>query len=200
MLMTIRTIIYTRLNHSQIGTDEELVNDLRQAVEDRGDVVVAVFVDDGRITGRGKNAGWRRLLENLLGIDQIVVATAGDLPGRTAHDLFKILGHLREHNVSLRLHREDIDTSSGSPAVLDLTMAYRTAKLSLAIRNGQAKARAVGKRIGRPPIPANVRHRILAALAEGAGVRATAKRFNLSRASVINIRRSMASSLNAEAA
>jgi hypothetical protein len=51
-----------------------------------------------------------------------------------------------------------------------------------------------GKGIGRPIVPHCVRDRILAALAEGGGVRTTARRFNVSPASVINIRRAMTAS------
>jgi DNA invertase Pin-like site-specific DNA recombinase len=85
-----------------------------------------------------------------------------------------------------------IDTAT-APAVtmLDIIAAYRRAKLSAAIKSGQAKALAAGKRIGRPEVPECVRRRIQAALLGGAGIRPAARRFNVSGGTVINIRRSM---------
>lgn len=192
--MTKRTMIYTRRQSrdTDAGPDS-----LRQAVEGRGDVVAGVYADDGQITGKGKNAGWRALITKLADIDQIVVATAGDLPGRTVNDLFAVLGILREHGVSLYLHREGIDTGTGPAAILDLVAAYRAAKLSQAIRHGQAKARAAGKKIGRPAIPVRVVVRIQAALALGEGVRPIARKFGVAPASVINIRHAMTTSVAA---
>ena len=69
--------------------------------------------------------------------------------------------------------------------------AYRRARLSEAIRGGQAKAVAAGKRIGRPIVPAGVEDRTQKALADGRGIRLTVRQFNVSPASVINIRRDM---------
>ena len=67
------------------------------------------------------------------------------------NDLLKILGILRDRGVGLRLH--NIETGIATFAVLDIVKEYRRAKLSQAIRNGQAKAVAAGKRIGRPTVP-----------------------------------------------
>ena len=157
----------------------------------RGDTVVATYSDDGRLTGRGKYAGWRNLLAHVDGVEEIVLSNAGDIPGKSIADLLKILALLRDHRVGLYLHDEGIDTSSTSFALLDIIAAYRKAKLSQAIRNGQQKALAAGKTIGRPIVPHRVQDRIRDALAEGGGIRPTARRFNVSPASVINIRRSM---------
>ena len=65
-------------------------------VERRGDTVRAMYVDDGRMTGRGKCAGWRALITNLGTVDQIVLTNAGDLPGKQVTDLLKTLGIPRD--------------------------------------------------------------------------------------------------------
>ena len=170
-------------------TEPELLLELRRAVENPGAIVVSAHVDDGRLNGRSKYGAWRKLIETLNEIDQIVLLSAADLPGRRLDDLLKILATLRDHGVGLYLHDERIDTGSSGFALLDLIEAYRRAKLSQAIRNGQAKALPAGKRIGRPIVPQRVQDRIRVALTNGGGVRPTARRFNVSLASVINIRR-----------
>jgi DNA invertase Pin-like site-specific DNA recombinase len=92
------------------------------------------------------------------GIDQVVVASAGDLLGKSVRELLKVLRTLRDHGVGLYVHSGDIDTSVGSAcAVLDIIDAFQRAKLSRAIRAGQARCVAAGKVIGRPAIRLRVR-------------------------------------------
>jgi hypothetical protein len=184
-----RVAIYARLT----GTDHELLHSLQKTIEAGGNTVVATCHDDARVTGRGKNGGWRNLLAGLDVVDQIALSNAGDIPGRTVADLLKILAILRDHGVVL--HLCDFDTGSTTCEVLDIIAAYRRAKLSEAIRAGQGKAVANGKRIGRPAIPPPVRHRIRIALADGGGIRPTARQFNVSPASVIAIRSQAVSAL-----
>jgi hypothetical protein len=74
---------------------------------------------------------------------------------------------------------------------MECRAVYRAAKLSQAIRRGQARALAAGKRIGRLLVPVGVRRSIQASLLENCAIRSTARRFNVSPASVINVRKSM---------
>jgi DNA invertase Pin-like site-specific DNA recombinase len=187
-----RTAVYIR----SARTSEELENDLRRHVEARGDVVVGVFSDHDDVDRRRhRSEGWKALLASLHGVDQIALASAGDIPGRTIKDLLAVLGRLKDHGVGLLLLTENIDTGNGSAfTVLEIIEAFRRAKLSQAIRDGQAKARAAGKTIGRPEVPAHVRCRIEAALGEGSGIRPTARKFGVSPASVSALKRSMAGS------
>jgi DNA invertase Pin-like site-specific DNA recombinase len=184
--MAMKIIIYTRQPLGQNRTD-----DLRHVVESHGNLVVAAFSDDPAISGKNKFAGWRALVARLDDADQIVVGSVGDLPGRKVADLLKILAVLRDHGVTLRLNHEAIDTGAGTAATLDLITTYRRAMLSQAIVAGQRKARNAGKILGRPPVPDHIRRRILDALSNGYGTRTTARRFGVSPASVVNIRRMM---------
>ena len=125
-------------------------------------------------------------------MDQIAIFSAGDIPGKTVADLLKVLSLLRENRVGLYIHNDRIDTDSATFAILDVIQVYRRAKLAEAIRAGQVRAVAAGKRVGRPVVPIWVRDGIRSALARGDGIRPTAREFNVSPASVINIRRTMA--------
>jgi DNA invertase Pin-like site-specific DNA recombinase len=186
--MNTAVAIYARTN----GTEPEPLSGLRQTVEDRGDVVFGVFIDDATIQGKGKNAAWRRLLDSLDQIDQIILNDAGDMPGRSSvGDVLLALATLTAHGVNIVVPSLGIDTADGSAAVLDLIAAYRRAKLGQAIRRGQAKAIAAGRRIGRPTVPLAIQNRIRVALADGAGVRPTARRFKVSPAYIVNFRRTM---------
>jgi len=184
-----RVVIYTVLRSVSTDTFSEPLEHLQQAVEGRGDVVVGSYVDYGpEVRLRQRNTGWKNVLDSLDDVDQVAVMSAADLPGKTVQELLRLLGTLRDREVSLFLLTEDIDTSNGSAAFIDLIAAYRAAKLSQAIRRGQAKC---GKRIGRPMVPIIVRLRIEACLLAGGGTRATARKFGVSPGSVVNIRRAM---------
>jgi DNA invertase Pin-like site-specific DNA recombinase len=182
----VKIIIYSRQTSTQSGRQVEV---LRKAVESHGDTVVGVVADDPAITGKGKYAGWRAVVSELAQIDRVAVNSASDLPGKSVTDLLKILATLCDHGVSLIVPKDGIDTARGSVAVLDLISAYRAAKRSEAIRAGQARARAAGKRLGRPAIPERLRWHILDDLARGAGIRPTARKFKISPASVVNVAR-----------
>ncbi len=122
-------------------------------------------------------------------IDQIMLADAGDLPGKTVNDLLATLATLTVHGVSVVVPSLGIDTGSGSSAILGLIGAYRRAKRSQAIRQGQANS---SKRIGRPPVPVGLRRRILADLAAGAGIRPTANKHCVSAGYVAAAKKTMA--------
>ena len=193
--MNKRVVVYHRKYASQAGTDQELIGNLIKVVDDRGDILAGTYIDDGLLTGKGKNVGWRALLADLDDIDQIVLSDPGDLPGRTVGDLLGVLATLTAHGVSLSLPSQDIDTSTGTVAILDLLRRYRASKLSQAIRAGQQKARQQGRHIGRPAVPELVRRRIAADLARGAETRPTARRYNVSPATVVNIRQTVAATI-----
>ena len=179
--------IYLRFPFATPGASDTLVRCLAQSVEDAGDRLVATYRDDAGIVGRGKNAGWRKLLAHLDGLDQIVLANAGDLPGKTVTDFLCVLSRLSRRDIAVMVPSADIDTSNGSAAVLNLIAAFRREKWTAAIRAGQNKARRMGRHIGRPPMPIALKDRIADVLRGGAGIRPTARRFNVSPASVAAI-------------
>jgi DNA invertase Pin-like site-specific DNA recombinase len=192
-----RTAIYFRRPAGRTGWDPS--QDLQQAVEDRGGIVVATYTDDDGSTVRTRNAGWKTLLANLDAIDQVAIASAGDLPCRNVKHLLRVLGALRSHRISIYLHRERISSQESAFALLDIAGAWQRAKLSTAIKIGQARAVEAGKIIGRPAIPHGVEVGIQRSLAGGAGIRWTARRFAVSGGTVINIRKSMTTGAGVEA-
>jgi hypothetical protein len=193
----LRVAIYSRLSIGRPATEADLWQGLRQTVEARGSIVVATYTDDDGSPVRTRNAGWKALLANLDSIDEVFVGSASDLPGKSVRNLLTVLGTLRGHGVSLYLHREGINTGNATASdLLDIAGAWQRAKLSQAIRTGQARC---GKRIGRPQVPTSVRRGIQACLLQNGGIRSTARRFAVSPGSVINIRRSMIAAAGVEA-
>jgi hypothetical protein len=195
-----RSAIYVRTNPDQTGTSRELLGYLQQAIDARGDLLVATYCDDARLTGKGRNTSWRRLLADLDTVQQIVLTDAGDLPGKTVTDILCVLATLTAHSVTVAVPTLGIDTGAEPAAVLSLIREYRAAKKSAAIRAGQDRARAAGRHVGRPPISPIVRRKIMVALLHGDGVRITARRFSVSPALVVAIRHEMAAEAEQQAA
>lgn len=193
--MNRRVALYIGKQSIKTGISSELAATLQAEVEANGGTVAAILVEAGTRRGRGPQTGWGRLMTDLANVDQIIIPTVADLPGLTVGDLLKLLATLRQAEVSLYCHAEQIDTDDGSSAILDLIAVFRHAKFGQAVRRGQERARATGTHIGRPAIPEGIRRRIQIALADGGGIRSTARMYNVSPATVINVRRSAATDL-----
>jgi DNA invertase Pin-like site-specific DNA recombinase len=150
-----RVAIYARVS-TMDQTCEPQLRDLRAYVTDRGWQAIE-FVDQGVSGTREKRPALDRLLREVKArrIDVVVVA-AFDRFSRSVRHLVETLGlfrHLRVEFVSLR---EQIDT--GSPlgqAVFTIIAAIAELERSLIaerVRAGLRRARAEGKRLGRPPV------------------------------------------------
>ena len=160
---------------------------LAKIVGDRGGQVVGVY----RVGHHG--AGWKALLGHLDAVDTVAIEDIHDLIGpiRSLNELLSALARLHDESVSLFVARSRIDTQARSAAdLLALMIAFKQAKRSKAIRQGQERAVAAGRKVGRPEVRPKLRQRIADAVAAGGGIRPTAKRFGVSPGTVINISRS----------
>lgn len=182
-----KTIIYTR----QTSVHSEA--DVRLALELRGATVISTFSDDSTITGKGRYKGWNAMIAALDDADVVLIPSVWNLPPKPLATLYRMLAVFQGRGVSLCLLEEGIDTST-SAGVLDLIALYRRVQTSLRIKKGQALARKLGKRVGRPAVPGQVRQRIWADLLGGLGVRATGRKHGVSAATVVSIRKAMMAS------
>ena len=156
---------------------------LAKIVQDRGELVVGVY-------GAGRHrSSWRDLANRLDTLDQIVVADVGDIPVRSLSDFVATVARLHDQDVSLYVAGADIDTLSSAQGLLRLMISFKQAKRSKAIRKGQERAAAAGKKVGRPEVQPKLRQRIADAVAAGGGIRPIARRFGVSPGTVINISR-----------
>src|SRR5947208_1300782 len=150
-----RVAIYARV--STVDQDcEPQLRDLREYVAARGWRAVE-FVDQGVSGARQRRPGLDRLLAAVKArrVDVVVVA-AFDRMGRSVRHLVETLELFRHLGVEFISLREQIDT--GSPlgqAVFTIIAAIAQLERSLIaerVRAGLRRARADGKRLGRPPL------------------------------------------------
>ena len=142
-------------------------------------------------TGRNlQRPRWQELITRVQEGDTIVVAFLDRL-SRNFEDGVRIQAELTRRNIGIVAIREDIDTREGSAAAKFFRRsmlsqgAYQVDSVSERIRLGLDRARAKGKRVGRPPALSDEQVEQCRRMAgEGAGLRHIAQVMGRSPATV----------------
>jgi len=176
-----RVAIYARVSTDHQTTENQL-RDLHEVGERLGWEIVQEHVDEGISGAKGReqrpafdalmNAISRREID-------IVAAWSVDRLSRSLSDLVGFLEQLQARGVGLFLHQQGIDTTTpGGRALFQMLGVFselERALIATRIQAGLTRARAQGKRIGRPPLPGYKLTEIRQHLQAGNGIRKTAK-------------------------
>jgi DNA invertase Pin-like site-specific DNA recombinase len=180
------------------STDEQSMASQRlelQSYCDRQGWIPAIYEDTaGGGLGVTKHNLERLLAEIRAGRVDIVVVTKLDRLGRSQTHLAFILEEFRAHGVGLIAASQGIDTRAANPMgslMLGVLIAVSEFELTLIrerTKAGMAAARAAGKHIGRPPVPQEVRSRVMAAAAvSGHKVRKIARELDMAPSTVCRL-------------
>lgn len=179
---TERVALYLRVS----TTDQTVENQRReiiQAIAERhGWRVVAEFADEGisGTKGRDKRPAYDRLCRGIARKEfDRVAAWSVDRLGRSLQDLVAFLGELHAKGVDLYLHQQGIDTATPAGKAMFQMMGvfaeFERAMIVERVNAGLARAKAQGKRLGRPTVPAEKEAHIRRLLADGNGIIKAAK-------------------------
>ena len=166
-----RAAIYARALTRNGHQDPEVqLMALRQVAERAGWQMVEEYVDHGisGAKGRDKRPAFDRLMKDATRRRfEVVMAWSVDRLGRSLQDLVAFLGEVHAQGVDLYLDRQGVDTTTpGGKALFQMMGVFAEFEREM-IRErvcaGLEKARANGKRLGRPTVPASVEHSIRAA-------------------------------------
>ncbi len=196
-----RAAIYVRVSTADRGqTVENQLQPLQEAAARLGWTVMAVYRDDGisGAKGRSQRPGLDALLKAVTRREIDIVASWSVCRlGRSLPDLVGLLGELQACGVDLYLHQQALDTSTPSGralfGMLSVFSEYERAMTRDRVLAGLERARAASRRLGRPPIADAKIERVRQALAEGKGIRETARLLRVSPAKVSEVKRSTAS-------
>ena len=179
--MTKRVALYLRVS----TTEQTVANQQREleAVAQRHDWrVVAAFVDAGISgrKGRDKRPGYDRMCKGISRREfDLVAAWSVDRLGRSLQELIAFLGELHGKNVDLYLHQQGIDTSTPAGKAMFQMMGvfaeFEHAMIVERVKSGLSRAKAQGKRLGRPSIAPEKEDAVQRLLASGTGIVKTAK-------------------------
>jgi DNA invertase Pin-like site-specific DNA recombinase len=119
----------------------------------------------------------------------LVAAWSVDRLGRSLQHLVAFLGELHASGCDLYLHRQGLDTSTPAGRALFGMMGvfseFERAMIVERTKAGMSRARAAGKRIGRPKLDIDLRRKISQRLAEGDTAYAAARALGIDRKTVL---------------
>jgi len=196
--MTIRAAIYARTSPDCLLSADEQIERLETIAIDRGWPVANVFTD--RLISvrkrQDRRPGELALLDAIRSgsIDRVLVWSLCRV-GRSLTELVGFLETCRARGVALYLHEQQIDTAtSNGVSLLDVAplMVHhlRQSRRSKILR-GQASARALSIKFGRPRIATIRVEKAKRELAAGKGVRQVARLAGISPTSASRIKTSM---------
>ena len=190
----LRVALYARVSTSGQTVANQL-EELKAVAKRSGWQIVQIQQDEG-ISGT-KGRAQRPALDALLKCAarrefDMVAAWSVDRLGRSLQDLIVTLAELQALGVDLYLHQQAVDTTTPAGRALFQMMGvfaeFERAMIRERIHAGLARARAQGKRLGRPPVDGEIAERIVEALAAGNGIRTTARICGVSSGTVRRIR------------
>jgi DNA invertase Pin-like site-specific DNA recombinase len=176
-----RVALYVRVSTDDQTTDNQQ-QDLQAVAVRHGWCVVAILTDQGISGGKGreKRPGLDQLLRGVARREfDLVAAWSVDRLGRSLQDLVGLLAELHSKGVDLYLHQQGIDTTTPAGkalfGMLGVFAEFERAMIVDRVKAGLRRAKAQGKRLGRPPVAPQIEDAIRAHLARGMGLRATAR-------------------------
>jgi DNA invertase Pin-like site-specific DNA recombinase len=196
--MTTRAAIYARTSPDCPIAADKQIEELKTIAVERGWPVTHVFTDRPTSTKRGQDRrpGELALLDAIRSgeIDKVLICGI-DRVGKSLAELVTFLETCRSAGTSLWLDDQNLDTAmSNGLSLADVSMLLafhlRQSRRDRILR-GQAAARALSIKFGRPSIPMNKVEKAKRELAAGNGVRQVARLAGISPASVSRLKSSM---------
>ncbi|MFN4310075.1 MAG: recombinase family protein [Ferrovibrio sp.] len=165
------------------------------AVADRlGWQVTEVITDEASGTkGREKRPGYDRLLTAITRreIDMVAVWSVDRL-ARSLSELVGFLAEVQNRGVDLYLHRQAVDTSTPAGRalfhMLGVFAEFERALIVDRVRAGLQRAKAEGRRLGRPALSDTLRLHVEHDLKQQKPIRAIARKFKIAPITVRRIR------------
>ena len=185
-----RAALYARVSPGG-QTVEDQLGELRAIAQRRGWSVVEEFVDHGtyRAKKRDKRLAFERLRNAAIRgeVDVVTAWSVGRLSG-SLHDLVDLLEQLRSYGVDVYLHEQAFDTATPSGKAvyetLELFAQFERQILSEVTKDGQARARAQGRVLGRPEPSPSLIEDMKALRAQGHSLRVIAGKLGVGRGTV----------------
>src|SRR5580700_875403 len=173
MKQTKRIALYLRVSTSEQTTKNQR-RELEAVAKRHGWKVVGVFEDAGISGAKGRDGrpGLDAMMKAVTRREiDMVAAWSVDRLGRSLTDLLEFLKELHAKGVDLFLHQQGLDTSTPSGramfSMLGVFAEFERAILRERVFAGLARAKAQGKKLGRPQVSAEKAEAIRQARASG---------------------------------
>ena len=187
-----KVAIYARVS-TDSQTVENQLQELQEVAQRQGWVITNIFTDEGisGAKGRDKRPGYDALLKGVTRREfEMIMAWSVDRLGRSLPHLVGFLGDIQAKGVDLYLHKQGLDTSTPSGRMMfQMLGVFAEFERAMIRERIMAGLRRTTKKSGRKPMPNDRLEAIKRSLANGVGIRATARLHNASPNTVIKIAR-----------
>ena len=178
-----KAVIYARVS-TRDQTAENQTLELQKVAKRNGWAVEAVFED--QISGAKTNRpALQRLLQGVVRkeFDLVMVWDVSRL-GRSLRNLVQLLDDFHAKGVNLYFHQQGIDTTTPSGKMMfqmcGVFAEFERSMIQERVKAGLDRAKAQGKRLGRPPVPPVLINQIKALRASGMSFPAISRKTGIS--------------------
>lgn len=167
--MSKNAVLYLRVSTDEQTTENQKL-ELLEISEQKKWSVVDIY-EDVAVSGaktRYERPEFKRLIDDAFNRRfDIVMTWSVDRLGRSLSDLVGFLGDLHDLDIGLYLKQQGIDTTTPAGKAMfqmcGVFAEFERAMIQERVKSGLERARAQGKKLGRPPLPDAVKHQILRA-------------------------------------
>ena len=178
---TRRAAIYARVSTDGQSTENQL-RELRAVAQRSGWEIVHEYIENGvsGAKGRDQRPEFDAMCKSAVRKEfDVVLAWSVDRLGRSLQHLVAFLGEIHAKGVDLYLHQQGIDTTTPAGKAMfqmcGVFAEFERAMIQERVKAGLERAKANGKKLGRPKVGARVERKILAARKGGTGIRKIAE-------------------------
>lgn len=190
--------IYTRVSTDKQTNDNQL-RELKAWAKRAGHDVVSVFSDAGvsGSKGRDKRPGFDALLKASVRREfDLLAVWSSDRLGRSLQHLIEVLQTIRDTGTGLYVHTQSLDTTTPAGramfGMLAVFAEFEREMIVARVQAGLARARAQGKKLGRPGASDETIAKARQALAEGQGILKVARELRMGTGTVGRLKRELA--------
>ena len=188
-----RVAIYARVS-TDAQTTENQLRELRAADERAGWQIVGEFVDHAvsGAKGRDQRPEFDKMLKAAARRQfDVIAAWSVDRLGRSLRHLVDFIDGIHASKIDLYLHQQGIDTTTPAGKALfqmcGVFAEFERSMIQERVRAGLARARAQGRKLGRPMVSAETVAAVRAIRATGKGMLSIAKQLGIGTATVQRI-------------
>src|SRR5918993_1832084 len=185
-----RAALYARVSTGGQTVENQLI-ELRGVAKRLGWHIEEEFVDEGisGSKGRDKRPALDQMLKAVIRSEvDVVAAWSVDRLGRSVQDLVGLLNEIRERDCDLYLHQQGLDTATPSGrAMYQMLGVFAEFERAIIVEHtnaGLARARAQGRRLGRPVISPSLIEDMKGMRAKGHSLRFIADQLGVGRGTV----------------
>ena len=188
-----RVALYAR-SSADGQTPEKQLQELQNIANQNGWRVAREFVDQG--ISLPKDQDQRPKFDEMCkrikeGDFDLIMTWSVNRLGRSLRHLISFLNELHLRNVDLFLHKQRVNTTTPAGKILfqmlDVFSEFERSMIQERVNTGLIRARAEGKRLGRPKVPAVVENKIRELRSNGKGIRRIASDLKVGVSTVMRV-------------